>query len=154
MSPTTGSRRFLVTLSMLTTVLLAGCAGMSAMESGYVLGSIAGGAAAGPAGAALGSAVGSLAGALVSKPIEQHREKEERKQLQAQLAGAPPAASPDGAAAAAQPAAIEVPTVMARVWVDEHLERGRVVPGRFEERRIPQSYVAAPPRTLDVARAL
>ena len=36
-------------------LVTAGCAGMSPMQSGYLLGSIAGGAAAGPAGAALGS---------------------------------------------------------------------------------------------------
>ena len=119
------------------------------MQSGYLLGSIAGGAAAGPAGAALGSAVGTLAGALVAKPIEQHREKEERKALEASL-GTPPAT--DGASTTAPgPAAPEGPMVMARVWVDERVDGGRVMTGRFEERSIPQLSRETAPKALAAA---
>ena len=149
MSPSVSRSLLLVTALGLAA---AGCAGMSPMQSGYLLGSIAGGAAAGPAGAALGSAVGTLAGALVAKPIEQRREHEERKALEASL-GTPPAV--DGAATPVPaPAAPEGPTVMARVWVDERLERGRVLTGRFEDRPIPQTLTAATPKTVIASRPL
>lgn len=127
------------------------------MESGYVLGSIAGGAVAGPAGAALGSVAGSLAGALVAKPIEQHRERQERKALEASLGSAPTNLSAASTPPPASPSAEEAdgPVVLARVWVDEHLERGRVVPGHFEQRRLPQSLTELQQgRSLDVARSL
>lgn len=121
---------------------------MSAMESGYVLGSIAGGAAAGPAGAALGSLVGTLAGAVAAKPLAQHREQTERKQLEAQLGGPQDALTQTAAQVLSAPSG---PTAMARVWVDERVERGRVVGGRFEERAIPPLVVAAAPGPIVAA---
>ena len=131
----------------------AGCAGMSPTQSGYLLGSIAGGAAAGPAGAAVGSLVGTLAGALAAKPLEQHREKVERKQLQDQL-GAPAPVTAQQPTAPSEIAQPDGPMVMARVWVDERIERGRVVAGHFEERSIPQSSEETAPRPVVASRPL
>ena len=142
-------------LALLCSASIAGCAGMSPVESGYVLGSIAGGAAAGPAGAAIGSAVGSLAGVMVAKPLEQHREKQERQQLQNQLGAPPVGAASASMAPPAEPPATDVAVapgggVVTRVWVDERLERGHVLPGHFEARALPA--VALPPQpTLPAA---
>lgn len=159
-------RRRLLCSTLLTLGLLgaSGCAGMSAMESGYLLGSIAGGAAAGPAGAALGSAVGSLAGAMVAKPLEQHREKTERKELEAQLgapeAGAPPAdgsrSEPPGAAASSGRPAVGSAGggTPARIWVDERIERGHVVAGHFEQRSIPPPSTGAASTPVVASRPL
>ena len=136
-------------------MLLCGCAGVSPMQSGYMLGSIAGGIAGGPAGAAVGSAVGTLAGALVNAPIEQHRETQERKQLEQELSTAGVQTTPARKAPPSDlPAPPAPPMVVARVWVDERVEQGRVMSGHFEERRIPSPASGSPEPAIDIARTL
>ena len=105
--------------------LASGCASVAPSQVGQMAGTIAGSAIAPGIGAPLGSLVGMLAGLLVEGQVDRHREKQERADLSRELGTGSKAASP---------ALTGTPT---RVWVDEHLEDGRLVAGHFEVRPIP-----------------
>lgn len=123
-------------------VLLAGCSSMAPQEAGYMLGSIAGGVLGSAPGAAAGALLGTAAGALIAKPIEHAREQRERDDLEQRLR------TPSGGAPGelAQPT-VPVPpptenpthgqiqtTFAQRIWIDEQVIDGRVIPGHFAER--------------------
>lgn len=111
--------------------LTAGCSSMSAQEAGYVLGSIAGGVFGSAPGAAAGALLGTAAGSLIAKPMEHAREKKERASLEERLR-----TSPDGTPLAAAPvmtAAVDT-TRPQRIWIDEQVIDGRVMPGHFADR--------------------
>ena len=98
---------------------------MSPTQIGQTAGSIAGGAIAPGVGVPLGALVGTLAGMLVEGEVDRVREVKERGQLSGQLEQ--PRRPLDGA-----PQSAEVGGVPTRVWIDEQLVQGRLIPGHFE----------------------
>ena len=110
--------------------LVSGCSGMSATQVGQAAGTIAGSAIAPGPGSTLGALVGTLAGMIIDRQVDKVREQKERVELGQQLGVSTPHATP----AVPDGALIGQPT---RVWVDERLENGRLVAGRFEVQRIP-----------------
>ena len=97
---------------------------MSPTQIGQTVGSIAGGAIAPGVGTPIGALVGTLAGMLVEGEVDRGREVKERHDLTGQLE------QPHQTADA--PQAAEVGGVPTRVWIDEQLVQGRLVPGHFE----------------------
>ncbi len=114
---------------IISVLLVAGCAGVSPTQLGQMIGSVAGGAIAPGVGVPLGGLIGNVAGMVVEHQVDKAREQHERVDLSRELQR--PTASGQGAP---QPAALGTPT---RVWVDEHLQQGRLVAGHFELRPIP-----------------
>ena len=115
---------------ILTSTLLGvvGCSSVSPMQIGQTAGAITGAAVAPGVGMPLGALVGTLAGMVFEQHLDKSREQREQAELTKQLSGAgsthsPPQAPPDGAA-------------LTRVWVDEHVERGRLIAGHFDARPI------------------
>ena len=105
-------------------VLISGCAGVSPVQVGQMVGTIAGSAVLPGAGGPVGSLVGLLAGMVVQGEVDKSTEKRERKDLNQQLA--------DDTVSSEQAAPpLGEPT---RVWVDETVQNGRVIPGHFESR--------------------
>jgi len=113
-------------------VLTSGCAMMSPVQVGQTAGTIAGAAAVPGIGAPLGALVGMLAGMLVQGQVDQVTEQRERKELAEQLQDEPITASAQLASTATAPVGGH-PT---RVWVDETVENGRILAGRFETRHL------------------
>ena len=135
----------------LSAIALSGCASVSPQEIGYLIGALAGGAVGSAPGAAAGALLGTAAGSLIAKPIEHAQEEKERQSLQQQLSGPPGSV----AAATAQvppmttSATAQVDTSHPqRVWIDEQVISGRVMPGHFDARYTPArsrtSVVSAP----------
>jgi len=121
------SRR--VVSHVIACLLIAGCASLSPTQVGQATGSIAGAVLAPGIGMPLGALVGTLAGLVVESQVDKVREQKERVELSEQLnipPEAPPPQSPE--------AAFGQPT---RVWVDETVDNGRLMAGRFEVRAIP-----------------
>ena len=111
---------------------MLGCANMSPQEAGYMLGAIAGGTLASAPGAMAGALLGTAAGALIAKPLETARQEKERQTLQQRLETADGATTPSIAAAPQQPTFdFSKPQ---RIWIDEQLMEGRVIPGHFTDR--------------------
>ena len=115
---------------LMSSVLVAGCAGVSPTQLGQMIGSVAGGAIAPGVGVPLGGLIGNVAGMVVEHQVHKTREQHERVDLSRELQR--PTASGQGAPQSS--AALGTPT---RVWVDEHLQQGRLVAGHFELRPIP-----------------
>ena len=106
-----------------------GCAGVAPAQVGQTAGTIAGAAIAPGVGAPIGALVGLLAGMVVKGQVDKVTEKHERKELGEQLvAGSVPASGETTPAPQGEPT---------RVWVDETLEKGRLVVGHFEVRYVP-----------------
>lgn len=118
-------RSILIGLMMLATVV--GCAGMSPAQVGQTAGTIAGAAVVPGVGAPVGAVVGLLAGLLVQGEMDKGTEKRERKELSQELTTDVPAS--------AEPASVQGEP--ARVWVDETLRDGRLIPGHFDVRFLP-----------------
>lgn len=109
--------------------LASGCAGVSPAQVGQTAGTIAGAAIAPGVGAPFGALVGLLAGMVVQGRVDKATEKRERKELSDQLAvGEPSPASPRVSSPQGEPT---------RVWVDETVQDGRLLAGRFETRVLP-----------------
>jgi len=104
-------------------LLLSGCAGLSPAQIGQTAGIIAGGAIAPGIGAPVGALVGLLAGMIVQGHVDKVTERHERQTLGQELATGPVADPP------ATP-----PLAQVRVWVDETVRNGRLVPGHFDVR--------------------
>ena len=120
-----GGRQVVIGIGM---IVLAGCAGVSPSQVGQTAGSIAGAAIAPGVGMPLGALLGTLAGVLVEHRIDEVREQKERVDLSREL-GRPAAPT-----TASQTTQAGRPT---RVWVDEYLAQGRLIPGHFESRFLP-----------------
>jgi len=108
---------------------LSGCSGVSATQVGQTAGTIAGAALIPGIGAPIGTLIGTLAGLVIEQQVDKSREQQERTVLTDQLKRGP--ASPG---AASTGPFLGVPT---RVWVDERVENGRLLAGRFEVRPVP-----------------
>ncbi|MBI3087958.1 MAG: hypothetical protein HYY91_03630 [Candidatus Omnitrophica bacterium] len=124
-----------IRLLLVGTLLLGGCSGISPTQLGQAAGTIAGAAIIPGVGAPIGTLVGTLAGLLIESQVDKVREKHERVELGKQLGGAPqvpPTTPPTAVGVGAQP--LGEPT---RVWVDEHVEEGRLLAGHFTLRTIP-----------------
>lgn len=111
---------------------LGGCAAFPPAQAGQTVGTIIGSAIAPGVGAPLGALVGLVAGMFVQHEVDQAVERKERVDLGQQLAQRPlrPGQAPGSAA-------LSTPGQMAgvgRVWVDETLRDGKLIPGHFEER--------------------
>ena len=120
-------RRSLIPWSLL---ILAGCAGIPPpSQIGQTAGSIAGAAIAPGVGMPIGALIGTLAGMLIEHQVDQSTQRKERVDLGRQLATGPSRSGqgPPGPIAG-------TPT---RVWVDEHVEQGRLMAGHFELRNVP-----------------
>ncbi len=121
--------RRIVFVGLILPLLTAGCSSLSPTQVGQTIGSMAGGALLPGAGVPLGALVGTLAGMVVEKQVDKNREQKERVDLSRQLnRPADPAAS--------QRAAAEPQGQPTRVWVDEHLDGGRLIEGHFESRTV------------------
>jgi hypothetical protein len=103
--------------------LLSGCAGVSPAQVGQAAGTLAGGAIVPGLGAPVGALVGLLAGMIVQGHVDKVTERRERQTLGQELAQGPltdPTAIPSAG--------------RIRVWVDETIRNGRLVPGHFDVR--------------------
>ena len=124
---------------------------MTPQEAGYVLGALAGGAIGSAPGAAAGALLGTAAGSLISKPIDAARERKERQGLEDRL-NAPATASATAPPLDTTPSVAPRTASSERVWIDEQIIGGRVVPGHFAERAIPaeeeHTTIAVPPDNL------
>ncbi len=101
---------------------------MSPAQVGQATGTIAGAALVPGVGAPFGALVGTLAGLVVEHELDKVREQKERVELSRELQMPTPAQSlGEHAPASGQPS---------RVWVDEWLKDGQVIPGHFEARNI------------------
>jgi len=100
---------------------------MSPVQVGQTAGTIAGAAAIPGLGAPLGALAGMLAGLLVQGQVDQVTEKRERRELGDQLDDDPVVASPPHIPPIGQPT---------RVWIDETVEDGRILAGRFETQHV------------------
>lgn len=109
---------------------ITGCSAIHPAQIGQAVGAIVGSAIAPGIGTQLGSLVGTLAGMLTQGQIDKATEKKERKTLNEEFVKKPDSAA---AAEAVAPAS----GTPARVWVDETLQNGQVIAGRFETRLIP-----------------
>ncbi|MBI3320265.1 MAG: hypothetical protein HYZ89_06755 [Candidatus Omnitrophica bacterium] len=107
----------------------AGCAGVSPTQVGQTAGSVAGAALVPGLGMPIGALVGTLAGLVIEQHVDKVRERKEQTDLSKELKK--PRASGLGS--------VEAPPVgqPTRVWVDEHLQGGRLVIGHFEQRILP-----------------
>ena len=118
-------RQYLI--GIMSVLLLSGCANVSPVQVGQTAGAIAGSAIAPGVGTSIGALVGLMAGMVVQGQVDQVTERRERKELSNQLgAGAPQSA--------AAPSTAGTPT---RVWVDETIQNGRRMAGRFDVRSLP-----------------
>lgn len=117
---------FLVGILVLTAA--SGCASVPPAQMGQAAGTIAGAAILPGVGAPLGALAGTLLGMIIQKRVDQVTETKERQELGGQLrtdrAAAP--ASPQ------EPAPARSAGAPTRVWVDEHVQNGRLMPGHFE----------------------
>ena len=113
------SRRYL--FGIILSLFLSGCAGLSPAQVGQTAGTIAGAAIIPGIGAPVGALVGLLAGMVVQGEVDKVTEKRERTTLGQELANGIPS-----------PAASTPPGDMTRVWVDETIHNGRLVPGHFD----------------------
>ena len=109
-------------------MLASGCAGVPAAQMGQTVGTIAGSAIVPGIGTTIGALVGLLTGMVVQGEMDKVTEKHERKELSDELAAGPPPASVQDIPAQGEPV---------RVWVDETVHEGRLVPGHFDIRPIP-----------------
>ena len=107
----------------------SGCAAMPPAQVGQTAGTVIGAVVAPGIGAPIGSLVGLLAGMLVQGQVDQATERRERRELGEQLAAESPAAAEED-----RPPVRGQPT---RVWVDEAVKDGRVIPGHFDICEIP-----------------
>lgn len=114
-----------------TLLAAAGCASVPASQIGQTAGTIIGAAVAPGVGAPVGAAIGMLGGMLVQGRIDQHVETRERRELADQL-GQPASAGAPGASAQFQGQAV-------RVWVDETVVNGRIVPAHFDVQHLHSS---------------
>ncbi len=121
-------RRILPIGLMSTLLLISGCASVSPTQVGQTAGSIAGAALAPGVGMPIGALIGSLAGMLVEQEMDKSRQKKERVELTKELnrPATPTDAGPE----------LQIQGQPTRVWVDEHVERGRLITGHFEQRVI------------------
>ena len=109
-------------------VLASGCAGVSPAQVGQTAGTIAGAAIAPGVGAPFGALVGLLAGMVVQGHVDKATETRERKELSDQLAVGEQPTAPRASAPQGEPT---------RVWVDETVQDGRLLAGRFETQVLP-----------------
>ena len=120
------SRRILV--AVLTIGACAGCAGVPPAQVAQTAGTIAGSAIVPGIGAPIGSLVGLVAGMLIQGQVDKVTEKRERKELGSQMDA--------GASAPVLPQEAAPPGTPTRVWVDETVQRGRLVAGHFDVREL------------------
>ena len=104
---------------------LGGCAGISPVQVGQTAGTITGAVIAPGVGASLGALVGMVAGMVVQGEMDRTTARKERIDLGRQLAGSP---------ATDQPPEEPLQGTPTRVWVDETLQNGRLIPGHFDTR--------------------
>ena len=122
-------RYFLVGVSLV--VATAGCAGVGPSHVGQTAGTIAGAAIAPGIGAPIGSLIGMAVGLLVQNEMDKVTATRERRELGDQLAHKPSQArGPEMSSLQGEPV---------RVWVDEQLQDGRLIPGHFEVRYLPSA---------------
>ena len=118
-------RRVLVGVSALW--LAAGCAAVPPAQVGQTAGTIAGAAIVPGIGAPVGALIGVMAGMLVQGQMDKATETRERRVLGGELR-----------TAQAGPSRPEAPQgTPVRVWVDEAVQGGRLVPGHFDVRYLP-----------------
>ena len=119
------SRPLLVAVA--SAVLAAGCAAVPPAQVGQTAGTIAGAAIAPGIGAPVGALIGAVAGMLVQGRMDKATETRERRELGGELR-----------TAQAGPGSPEAPQgAPVRVWVDEAVQGGRLVPGHFDVRYLP-----------------
>ncbi len=110
-------------------VLVSGCSGVSATQVGQTVGGLADAAIVPAMGAPVGTLIGTLAGLVIDSHLDKSREQKERAALQEQLNRQ--------ALARTEAPDSHPPGEATRVWVDEQVERGRLIAGHFEVRAIP-----------------
>jgi hypothetical protein len=108
--------------------LAAGCASVPPAQLGQTAGTIAGAAIAPGIGAPIGALLGALAGMVVQRKVDQTTETRERRELGEQMAAVAAAGAPGQPVPQGEPV---------RVWVDETVKDGRLLPGHFEVRYVP-----------------
>ena len=118
-----------VAAGLVAALTVAGCAGVSPTQVGQTAGSVAGAALVPGIGMPLGALVGTLAGLVIEQQVDKVREKKEQVDLSQQLQKP---RTPGTLSADERP--VGQPT---RVWVEEHLQDGRLITGHFEQRTIP-----------------
>lgn len=117
-------RRSTTILLSASLVCAAGCASIPASQVGQTLGTVVGAVVAPGVGAPVGAAIGLIGGMLVQGRIDKVTETRERKELGDQL----------GQPASSVQTADTTPSSgdAMRVWVDEAVENGRVIPAHFD----------------------
>ena len=114
----------------ITALLMAGgCAGIQPVQVGQTAGAIAGGVIAPGVGAPLGALVGLVTGLLVQGEVDKVVERQERRELGQEMGARP-------AEASAEPPALPHGQPV-RVWADETVRDGRLIPGHFDVRSVP-----------------
>ncbi len=112
--------------------VVPGCAGAGPAQLGQMAGSMAGAVFAPGVGAPVGGLVGLLAGMVLQREVDRVTESRERVELNDQLEQTGATTSSDGRPVPTT--SVGVPT---RVWVDETVQNGRLIAGRFDERLPP-----------------
>ena len=115
-------------IGMMGFLFIGGCVGVIPTQVGQTAGTIAGAAIVPGIGAPIGALVGLLAGMVVQGEMDKVTETHERKELNEQLT----THSSQGSVQAST-----LPGEPVRVWVDETVDNGRVVPGHFDVRSLP-----------------
>ena len=120
--------RILAIFLLVGIATISGCSGVSPAQIGQTTGTIAGAALVPGVGAPFGALIGTLAGLVVEHELDKVREQKERVELSKELQTPAPAQSlREREPVSGQPT---------RVWVDEWLKDGQVIPGHFEVRTI------------------
>ena len=110
-------------------VLVSGCAAISPVQIGQTVGMIGGATAVPGVGAPVGALLGTIVGTIFQKRVDQETEQRERKELAEQLGT--PAVVTSQSKPIAPPQGEPV-----RVWVDEFMQDGNILAGRFEVRHL------------------
>ena len=123
-------KRFVLITGMCA-LWVTGCAGVAPVQIGQMVGTIAGSIIAPGVGGPVGGFIGLLTGMAVQKKVDQVHEVREHRELSEQL-------KQGSNAQAKTPEEFREQTgIPTRVWVDEHVQQGRVIAGHFDTRVIP-----------------
>lgn len=119
--------RFHVIWIVIVLIVLSGCASLQPKEVGYFIGNVAGMLLGGTPGAAAGSLLGVAVGQMIDRQIDKQQEQKERTVLTERITQTP--GDPEQGSKARL-------SDVERVWVDEQMVDGHLIPGHFESRPI------------------